>query len=178
MRGILEKTFKGWVVNTDTVCYQLHEADAVWLDEEDAGFFGVHSEVDIELVMGYDSVFKITRPFAKLATPMLDRLKTHLESITPEQFGEEMDEVAEWFQSEISDDDGLTDDELIIKDLYREKQQHAIDFAKWLAQDWMAIWVVDKWMWENVDGLASKNYKHNGMYYTEEELYELYLKSE
>lgn len=57
------------------------------------------------------------------------------------------------------------------------EKEAAIDFAKWLAQDWMAVWVVDKWMWESVDGISPKNYKHNGMYYTEEELYKIYLQS-
>ena len=60
--------------------------------------------------------------------------------------------------------------------LYEEEleKEAAIDFAKWLAQSWMAIWVVDKWLWENVEEDKPKEY--NG-YKTEEELYELYLKS-
>ena len=34
---------------------------------------------------------------------MLDRLKAHLDSITPEQFAKEFDEVQEWFQCEVED---------------------------------------------------------------------------
>ena len=37
------------------------------------------------------------------STPMLDRLKAHLDSITPEQFAKEFDEVQEWFQCEVED---------------------------------------------------------------------------
>ena len=52
------------------------------------------------------------------------------------------------------------------------EKEACIDFAKWLAQDWMSIWCLDKWMWEcQTDGV------HLGPYKTEEELYELYLKS-
>jgi len=75
MKGVLEKTFKGWVVNawagegeevSFIKSYPLHEADSNQLDEIDAGFFGVHGDVEFELVMGYDSVFKTTQPFAKI----------------------------------------------------------------------------------------------------------------
>lgn len=52
------------------------------------------------------------------------------------------------------------------------EREACIDFAKWLAQDWMSIWVGDKWMWEcQTDGV------HLG-YKTEEELYELYIKQQ
>jgi hypothetical protein len=34
---------------------------------------------------------------------MLERLKKHLDSITPEQFVKEFDEVQEWFQCEVED---------------------------------------------------------------------------
>lgn len=44
-----------------------------------------------------------------------------------------------------------------------------IEFAKWLAQDWMSIWVKDKWMWEyQLEG-------SNTEYITEEQLYQIYL---
>jgi len=53
-------------------------------------------------------------------------------------------------------------------------EQIAIDFAKWLAKDWMSTWVNDKWMWEHTDGYKPESYKHHGEYYTEEELFEIY----
>lgn len=112
-------------------------------------------------------------------TPLLANLKQHLDSITPEQLAQEFDEIQEWFQSEMGDeDDGLTPDELIIKDLHHEKQQHAIDFAKWLAADWMSIWVVDKWMWEWQHERTRETFNKYKEYYTEEELYELYIKEQ
>lgn len=55
------------------------------------------------------------------------------------------------------------------------RKEGAIDFAKWLASDWMSIWVVDKWMWEWQNERTSETFKKYKEYYTEEELYELYL---
>ena len=55
------------------------------------------------------------------------------------------------------------------------RKEGAIDFAKWLAKDWMSIWVVDKWMWEWQNERTSETFKKYKEYYTEEELYELYL---
>lgn len=56
------------------------------------------------------------------------------------------------------------------------RKEGAIDFAKWLASDWMSIWVVDKWMWEWQNERTSETFNKYKEYYTEEELYELYLK--
>lgn len=56
------------------------------------------------------------------------------------------------------------------------RKEGAIDFAKWLASDWMSIWVVDKWMWEWQHERTRETFNKYKEYYTEEELYELYLK--
>lgn len=56
------------------------------------------------------------------------------------------------------------------------RKEGAIDFAKWLSKEWMSIWVVDKWMWENVNILPTNDESIWKGYYTEEQLYELYLK--
>ena len=55
------------------------------------------------------------------------------------------------------------------------RREGAIDFAKWLASDWMSIWVVDKWMWEWQNERTRETFNKYKEYYTEEELYELYL---
>ena len=55
------------------------------------------------------------------------------------------------------------------------KREGAIEFAKWLAADWMSIWVVDKWMWEWQHERTRETFNKYKEYYTEEELYELYL---
>jgi len=55
------------------------------------------------------------------------------------------------------------------------RKEGAIDFAKWLASDWMSIWVVDKWMWEWQNERTRETFNKYKEYYTEEELYELYL---
>ena len=57
------------------------------------------------------------------------------------------------------------------------RKEGAIDFAKWLAKEWMSMWVVDKWLWENVSVDTNDQTKWKG-YYTEEQLYELYLKEQ
>lgn len=54
------------------------------------------------------------------------------------------------------------------------RKEGAIDFAKWLAVEWMSIWVVDKWLWENQNEDCPKELKG---YKTEEELYEIYSKT-
>lgn len=55
-------------------------------------------------------------------------------------------------------------------------KERSIEFAKWLAQDWMSIWVVDKWMWEWQHERTRETFNKYKEYYTEEELYELFLK--
>ena len=75
------------------------------------------------------------------------------------------------------EDGDLTDDEWLIKEKHWEIEATAIDFAKWLAKDWMSTWVTDKWLWEHIDGYKPNSYKHHGEYYTEEELFELYKAS-
>lgn len=151
MKGILEKISKGWVVNIEKECYLLHEADCERLDGEDSGFFGEYGEVEFELVMGYDSVFKITRPFAKLLTNSAKEF---------DNYADDMRAYVKQYENE---------EEL--------RKEGAIDFAKWLAKEWMSMWVEDKWLWENVSVNTNDQSNWKG-YYTEEELYELYLKSE
>ena len=56
------------------------------------------------------------------------------------------------------------------------RREGAIEFAKWLAADWMSIWVVDKWMWEWQHERTRETFNKYKEYYTEEELYELFLK--
>ena len=56
------------------------------------------------------------------------------------------------------------------------EKEACIDFAKWLAKEWMSIWVVDKWLWEWQPERTPETIHMHLKYYTEEELYELYLK--
>ena len=56
------------------------------------------------------------------------------------------------------------------------RKEGAIDFAKWLAKEWMSIWVVDRWLWEWQPERTPETIHMHLQYYTEEELYELYLK--
>ena len=115
------------------------------------------------------------------STPMLDKLKVHLDNITSEQFNKEMEAIQSEFNT-----NGPTMEEFICKMedcphcAYEQQQEYeeelekeaCIDFAKWLAQsDWMSIWVGDKWMWECQLEDSKMGYK------TEEELYQIYLKS-
>lgn len=118
-------------------------------------------------------------------TPMLSRLKAHLASITPEEFDKEIDDIIKNDTSVMLVCDecgmeececGLTPDEQIIKDLHNDRKSHAIDFAKWLAKEWMSMWVVDRWLWEYQLTMTEAQSKDYLGYKTEEQLYELYLK--
>jgi diaminopimelate epimerase len=73
------------------------------------------------------------------------------------------------------EDDDLTDDEWLIKQKHLEIEATAIDFAKWLAKDWMSIWVEDKWMWECINEQSELYTKYE--YLSEEQLFELYKAS-
>lgn len=85
--------------------------------------------------------------------------------------------------------DTITSSDTIVSNTFREaadayvaqyrteeelRKEGAIDFAKWLAKEWMSMWVVDKWLWENVSVDTNDQTKWKG-YFTEEQLYELYL---
>jgi len=76
----------------------------------------------------------------------------------------------------------LTDDITIYAKLINSKKEiqytkeQIMEFARWLAKDWMSTWVKDKWMWEHMDGYKPESYKYHGEYYTEEELFDLFLK--
>lgn len=53
----------------------------------------------------------------------------------------------------------------------------AVDFAKWLAIQWLPIWVEDKFMWEWDVEMPIKDIPEGYLgYKTEQELYELYKK--
>lgn len=109
---------------------------------------------------------------------LLTRLKNHLDSITPEEFDKSIDEFVEKYPSGPTMEEFICNMEDCPHCAYELQQEYeadlekdaCIEFAKWLAQDWMSIWVTDKWMWEcQLEGV------HSG-YKTEEELYNLYLK--
>lgn len=143
MKGLLEKTTRGWVVKVLAAegpdarfvrTYPLHETDASHFDE--AVRLGTHGEVEFELVKEWiDKHTNQVQVYAKLVLPMLDRLRAHLNSITPEQFEKEIDDIIKtdtsvqvlWECCGMEDcicepeDDGLTDDEWVIKELKKER---------------------------------------------------------
>jgi hypothetical protein len=55
--------------------------------------------------------------------------------------------------------------------LYTEEQ--VIEFTKWLASDWFALWVKDKFLWECDWSENAENQDYKG-YYTEKQLLELF----
>jgi hypothetical protein len=56
--------------------------------------------------------------------------------------------------------------------LYTEEQ--AIEFAKWLAENWFPMWVKDKFVWEHDWDKTCEEQKYQG-YYNEKELFNLFL---
>lgn len=128
--------------------------------------------------VSYASIIKLYDDTIKF--PLLTRLKNHLDSITPEEFDKSIDEFIEKYPSGPTMEEFICEMEDCPHCAYERQQEYeaelekeaCIDFAKWLAQDWMSIWVGDKWMWEcQTDGV------HLGPHKTEEELYQIYLKS-
>lgn len=112
-------------------------------------------------------------------TPLTQKLKEHLTNITSEQFEKEIDKIQQEGFGGPTMEEFICEMEDCPHCAYERQQEYeaelekeaAIDFAKWLAQDWMAIWVTDKWLWEcqlDVEGYLG--------YYTEEQLYDIYLK--
>lgn len=109
---------------------------------------------------------------------MINKLREHLNNITPEQFEEEINEIQkEGFEGSTMED-FICEMEDCPHCAYEQQQEYeaelekdaCIDFAKWLAQsDWMSIWCKDKWMWECQLDNSILGYK------TEEELYQIYL---
>jgi hypothetical protein len=55
--------------------------------------------------------------------------------------------------------------------LYTKEQ--VIEFTKWLASDWFALWVKDKFLWECDWSENAENQDYKG-YYTEKQLLELF----
>lgn len=188
MKGIIEKTARGWIVKEIIgegpeakliKTYPLHPSN---VDNLEPCVLGEYGKVEFEIIENENfsrDVMETQQVFAKLATPMLDRLRVHLYSITPEQFVKEFDEVQEWFQCDVEDCKHCAEDTFKVWECCGMeecmcKKEAAIDFAKWIAKEWMSMWVVDKWLWECQ--IISDNKELIG-YKTEEELYELYLKS-
>jgi len=197
MKGILKKTLSSWIVNynytmsnDDWCTLQLHPDDVEQINKDSQVFDNIEAriaaypEVEFEMV----SVNGLPYHYAKITTPMIARLRKHLDSITPEQFEQEIKEIEDSFICEDlncshcaediaqMEDDELTDDEWIIKEKHKEITSTAVNFAKWISEgDWMSIWVEDKWMWEHQEELSS-SHKWFG-YKTNEELFELYKAS-
>jgi len=62
-------------------------------------------------------------------------------------------------------------DYFIEVEVYTEEQ--VIEFAKWLASNWFALWVKDKFLWECDWSENAENQDYKG-YYTEKQLLELF----
>lgn len=62
-------------------------------------------------------------------------------------------------------------DDFIEVEVYTEEQ--VIEFTKWLASNWFALWVKDKFLWECDWSENAENQDYKG-YYTEKQLLELF----
>lgn len=119
---------------------------------------------------------------------LIHDLRTKLDKITPEQITADFNSsredkpfvVCEACGMEECKDTCQASDAKAYRKQYEYEEElmkeRAIEFAKWLAKDWMSIWVVGYgWMWEWQNERTSETFKKYKEYYTEEELYELYL---
>jgi len=119
---------------------------------------------------------------------MIEKLRQHLNSITPEQFEKEIKDIElEGFDGGVTMGDFVQSintepgeynhkEDLIVTEefLLSSINNRVIDFINWVAKnDWMSIWVEDKWMWE-YQKEVSPYHPYFG-YVTGEQLYLLYL---
>ena len=89
--------------------------------------------------------------------------------------------AVDWLVEQIWKREPLEHEQKIIeqaKEMEAEQQnQLAIDFAKWLAKEWMSIWVVDRWLWEYQVEQSPDGAGYLG-YFTEEQLYWIFKKQQ
>ena len=202
MKGTLFLKGDIWFVQYQTTndfeSIPLHPDDSVLMslrsDKQPVHIIG--EKVEFDMVKEYDEmdINKFKR-YAKLITPMVARLREHLNSITPEQFEQEIKDIEGSMNFICKDPDcvhcaedmaqmedgDLTDDEWLIKQKHWEIEATAIDFAEWIGKnDWMSIWVEDKWMWEYQSTQYAEELQPSHKWFgykTNEELFELYKAS-
>ena len=164
-----------------------------FLDEDAEG-----EEVEFDMVNEYidnhtnqvQKYAKLKRPIPELKykdgtsirsyhSPKIQELldEINLEEVSKEQLEQERNPTYKYFDplQQVADEI----DANIVKMMIKASRETMINYTKWLAQEeWMSIWVEDKWMWEcqkeNNKYLDSTN---SYGYVTEEVLYDLYLKN-
>ena len=72
------------------------------------------------------------------------------------------------------DDDALTDDEWIIKQKHQQITNTAIEFAKWLASNWIPLHVSKEYLWEYDELDLSKIPQDYRGYKTEKQLFDIF----
>lgn len=168
MKGILKKTEQGWIVQRWEVVSEKEGVgivDTLPLHPEDIRYHNMMNwngrEIEFEIVTEiYDdgSERKYAKTIKLYTSSKLDLSK--LEHKLDDALLKESDEdLSIWLRNKRH--------QSITKAL-------AISFAKWLAYDWMPIWVEDKFMWEHAAIDLSDVPENCRGYKTEEELFELY----
>jgi len=72
------------------------------------------------------------------------------------------------------DDDALTDDEWIIKQKHQQITTTAMEFAKWLASNWIPLHVTKEYLWEYDELDLSKIPQDYRGYKTEKQLFNIF----
>lgn len=186
MKGIIEKTIRGWVVKEiigegpETRLIQTYPLHPFNVENLEPCVLGEYGEVVFDVVKDYtDSNTNQVQEYAKLTTPMLDRLRRHLDSITPEQFNKEIDDIIKNDTSVQTLCEGCGMEECVCD------KKYAIEFGEWLfcqdVYDKKSALEFGEWLLSQnisyLDNTSEGNtYKFQEFKLTMKEIYELYLK--
>ena len=154
MKGKLHKTNSGWTVQHWEIVSHKEGVGVImelpihpkyekyyFLDEDAEG-----GEVEFEIVKEYiDNHTNQVQAYAKLIKPSVGS-KIDLANLNTDE------------------DDGLTDDEWLIRERYKEIGSTAVDFARWISGKYTFGNILGKWYL----------HENTNKQYTEEELFELY----
>jgi len=163
MKGILKKTEAGWFIwQSDKITshfksYVLHPDDAKICNQ-----YGDYSMDWIDKEVEFETIDENSLRYATMdkgyKKPNVEQLETKLDNALANETAESL---TTWLSTKMKYVTVRYDDE------------DMIDFADWIARDWMSIWVENKWMWEYQKEVGPHHEYHG--YLTSEQLFKMYL---
>ena len=166
MKGILKKTEAGWFVwhqeKSDEIAshfksYVLHPDDAKICNQYgDYSMDWINKEVEFETID--ESGLRYATINKGYKKPNLEQLETKLDNALAK---ESTESLTTWLSGKRRHPEA----HFTVQDM--------VDFAKWIARDWMSIWVENKLMWE-YEKEVGPHHEYHG-YLTSEQLLKMYL---
>lgn len=171
MKGILKKTVAGWFIwhqeKSDEIAahfksYVLHPDDAKICNQYgDYSVGWINTEVEFEIVHTWENgevgVNGLTYATINKGRN-LEQLETKLDNALAK---ESTESLTEWLSGKRRHPEA----HFTVHDM--------VDFAKWIARDWFAVWDGNKLMWE-YEKEVGPHHEYHG-YFTEEQLLKFYL---